>query len=92
MNRELMRLLTYLRVSTILDRYLEYLAAPDVHEADKLQVALHLPLLKENWNVGRRIQLVEFLDAAQRSTAEAAGPATSPAPAATLPSPCRTRS
>lgn len=65
MNRELMRLLTYLRVSTILDRYLEYLGAADVHESDKLQVALHLPLLKDNWNVGRRIQLIEFLDAAQ---------------------------
>ena len=65
MNRELMRLLTYLRVSSILDRYLEYLAAADVHEADKLQMALHLPLLTDNWNVGRRIQLIEFLDAAQ---------------------------
>jgi len=65
MNRELMRLLTYLRVSTILDRYLEYLADAAVHEADKLQVALHLPLLKDDWNVGRRIQLIEFLDAAQ---------------------------
>jgi len=65
MNRELMRLLTYLRVSSILDRYLEYLAAADVQQADKLMVALHLPLLKDNWNVGRRIQVIEFLDAAQ---------------------------
>lgn len=67
MNRELTRLLTYLRVSTILDRYLEYLSAADVQETEKLHMALHLPLLKEHWNVGRRIQLIEFLDAAQTS-------------------------
>ncbi len=64
-NRELVRLLTYLRVSSILDRYLAYLAAVDVHETDKLQTALHLVLLTDDWNVGRRIQLIEFLDAAQ---------------------------
>ena len=64
-NRELMCLLTYLRVSSIMDRYLEYLGSADVHDVDKLQVALHLPLLSDNWNAGRQIQLIEFLDAAQ---------------------------
>ena len=60
-----MCLLTYLRVSSIMDRYLEYLGSADVHDVDKLHVALHLPLLSDNWNAGRQIQLIEFLDAAQ---------------------------
>jgi glucose/arabinose dehydrogenase len=64
-NRELMCLLTYLRVSSIMDRYLEYLGSADVHDVDKLHVALHLPLLSDGWNAGRQIQLIEFLDAAQ---------------------------
>jgi len=64
-NRELMRLLAHLRVSSIMDRYLEYMASADVPEVEKLHVALHLPLLSDNWNVGRQIQLIEFLDAAQ---------------------------
>lgn len=64
-NRELLRLLAYLRVSSIMDRYLDYMASSDVAEVEKLHVALHLPLLSDNWNMGRQIQLIEFLDAAQ---------------------------
>jgi len=64
-NRELMRLLAYLRVSSIMDRYLEYMASADVGEVEKLHVALHLPQLSDNWNMGRQIQLIEFLDATQ---------------------------
>ena len=64
-NRELMTLLTYLRVSSAMDRYLEYLGSADVHEVDKLHVALCLPLLSDGWNAGQQIQLIEFLDAAQ---------------------------
>jgi putative heme-binding domain-containing protein len=64
-NRELMRLLAYLRVSSIMDRYLEYLGSEETLDVEKLHVALHLPLLADDWNVGRQIQLIEFLDAAQ---------------------------
>lgn len=64
-NRELLRLLAYLRVSSIMDRYLEYMASSDVAEVERLHVALHLPLLSDHWNMGRQIQLIEFLDAAQ---------------------------
>lgn len=71
-NNELMRLLTYLRVSSIMDRYFEYLGSAETPDVDKLHVALHLPLLADTWNIGQQIQLIEFLDAAQDISGDSA--------------------
>jgi len=65
-NRELVRLLAYLQVSSIMDRYLGYLTSNDVSEVEKLHLALHLRFISDGWTTDERIQLLEFLEMAQR--------------------------
>lgn len=64
MNRELVRLLVYFQVDSILDRYLEQLAS-NVPEAEKLHVAFHLRFLKRGWTSEQRLQVVKFFEHAQ---------------------------
>ena len=66
MNRELARLLGYLQVSSIADRYLAYLKSPDVSNVDKLHLAAHLRFVKEGWTSKQRIELLEFFSDARQ--------------------------
>jgi putative heme-binding domain-containing protein len=65
MNRELMRLLTYLKESSILDRYLAYLKS-SASEADKLHVAMHLRFLETGWTSKQRLALLDYYEEANR--------------------------
>jgi len=67
-NRELVRLLAYLQASSIMDRYLGYLNSNDVSEVEKLHLGLHLRFISDGWTTEERIQLLEYLETAQRKS------------------------
>ncbi|MCB9926692.1 MAG: HEAT repeat domain-containing protein [Planctomycetaceae bacterium] len=62
-NRELVRLLAYLQVSEPMDRYLAYLKS-EADAVDRLHLAMHLRFIEDGWADGKRIELLEFLQAA----------------------------
>jgi putative heme-binding domain-containing protein len=68
MNRELIRLLAFFQESSILDRYLEYLAS-DAPESDRLHVALHLRFLEDGWTPAQRLALLRFYELANQRRA-----------------------
>ena len=61
-NRELVRLLTYLQVGTILDRYLAELDK-DVPSADRIHLAMHLTRIKADWTTQQKLAVFEKLEA-----------------------------
>lgn len=65
-NRELVRLLTRLQVTSIMDRYLDYLEG-DAPQVDRLHLAFHLRFLKDGWTADNRIRLIRFLEEADTS-------------------------
>jgi putative heme-binding domain-containing protein len=67
MNRELIRLLTYLKADAIIDRYAGHLQSDSVPEIEKLFLAMHLRFMPSGWNVGHRIAVLELLEAAQEN-------------------------
>lgn len=66
MNRELVRLLAYLQVTSPMDRYLAYLQS-EADSVEKVHVAMHLRFLEEGWAEGQRLELLEFLQASTES-------------------------
>lgn len=60
MNRELARLLGYLQVTSIADRYFDYLKSEDVSHTDKLHLAMQLRFIKSGWTSQQRIELLRF--------------------------------
>ena len=60
MNRELSRLLGYLQVDSITDRYIEYLNSPDVPDIDKLHVAMHVRFVNSGWTSDQRIEMLRY--------------------------------
>jgi putative heme-binding domain-containing protein len=65
MNRELVRLLAYLRVSSPLDRYFQYLDA-EVPTVDKLHLAIHLRYMAAELSLERKLRLLHFYEEAQQ--------------------------
>lgn len=65
MNRELMRLLAYLQVTSPLERYLAFLVS-DAAEIDRLHVALHLRFIESGWPEGRRLDVIKFFEDAKK--------------------------
>ncbi len=61
-NRELVRLLTYLQVGSILDRYLAELET-DMPVADRVHLATHLTRIKANWSTDQKLVVFENLEA-----------------------------
>jgi putative heme-binding domain-containing protein len=70
MNRELIRLLAYLGVSDITDRYVDYLKSK-ADPADKLHVALYLRYIHQGWSRDQKWAYIDFLE--QSARAESAG-------------------
>lgn len=64
-NRELIRVLAYLQVSEPMDRYLAYLKS-EADAVDRLHLAMHLRFINDGWPDGKRIELLEFLQAAAK--------------------------
>ena len=60
-NRELMRLLTFLQVDTIIPRYLSQLES-DLPVEDQTHLAIHLSRIKTNWTPENRLRLYRFLE------------------------------
>jgi putative heme-binding domain-containing protein len=61
-NRELIRLLTYLQVDWIVDRYVKELER-DWSSADKLHLAMHVSYLKSGWNTAQKMTVFQYLSA-----------------------------
>ena len=62
MNRELARLMAYLQIHEIGDRYLEYLNSEAVSFADKLHAALNLARIKTGFTSKQRLSILTFLE------------------------------
>ncbi len=65
MNRELVRLLAYLRVTSPMERYFQYLES-DVPQVEKLHLAIHLRYLVEGLDLRQTFSLLEFYEEAQQ--------------------------
>ena len=60
-NRELMRLLAYLKADDPLNRYLAYLDS-DAPKEEKVHVATHLRFIKDGWGPGQKLEVLRKLE------------------------------
>lgn len=65
MNRELVRLLTYLEEPSVLPRMLDELKRQDNPIEEKLHLAGHLRFLNEGWNLDQKLELLAFYEHAR---------------------------
>ena len=65
-NRELIRLLAYLQMGTIKDRYLAELQS-DIPDAERLHLAIHLTRIPANWTTTEKLAIFEQLNASSQS-------------------------
>jgi putative heme-binding domain-containing protein len=63
MNREVVRLLAYLQVDSITDRYVAYLKS-DVPEVEKLHLALHLRFIETGWSPEQKLEVMKYYETA----------------------------
>ena len=61
-NRELIRLLTRLQVTSIKERYLAHLRS-DLKESERIHLAVHLATLKADWTTSEKLELSDHLRA-----------------------------
>lgn len=66
MNREVVRLLAYLQVSSCMDRYVQFLHS-DADELEKLHLAIHLRYLESGWTSPAKINVLKYFDQAMKS-------------------------
>lgn len=64
MNREIVRLMTYLQASSVLPRAMQYLKS-DATPEEKLHLALHLRFVNEGWQAGQKLELIDYLQTAK---------------------------
>lgn len=69
MNRELVRLLTYTQAGFAVDRFLQFLKS-DAPLIEKFHLAIHMRFLDAGWKDGQALQLVEFLEKANKPSKE----------------------
>jgi putative heme-binding domain-containing protein len=65
MNRELIRLLSHLQVTSPMDRYLAFLSS-EAADLEKIHLAMHLRYLQSGWKEGQRMEIIEFYEAARK--------------------------
>lgn len=65
-NRELIRLLAYLQMGTIKDRYLAELQS-DIPDVERLHLAIHLTRIPANWTTTEKLAIFEQLNASSQS-------------------------
>lgn len=63
-NRELVRLLTYLQDATLAQRMVAQLGA-DIPESEKMHLAMHAPFLKPGWTRELRNAMLDYYDKTQ---------------------------
>ena len=61
-NRELVRLLAYLQVDSIMDRYLAELERPDIDPAERIHLATHLSFIRRGWETDQKLTVFRYLD------------------------------
>jgi len=64
-NRELIRILTYLRSEEVIEPALNYLSS-DAEMVDKILIGLCLPRIPHAWTAAERFSLMKFYEAAQK--------------------------
>ena len=65
-NKELVRLLVYLQLPGVQDRFLAYLDSNDIDDVDKLHLAMHLSYLQTGWKPEQKLALLGLYDHARR--------------------------
>lgn len=65
MNREIVRILAYLKVDSIADRYALYLKSDQVDEVEKVHLAMYLPFIQGEWSSKQRLDVLEYMEAAR---------------------------
>lgn len=61
-NRELIRLLAYLQVDSIMDRYLAELERDDIDSAERIHLATHLTFIRSGWQTDQKLKVFKHLD------------------------------
>ncbi len=64
LNRELIRILTYLNAEQIIPTAIASLQGDLPHE-DRLHIAMHLSLFKHQWSAAERYQIIKFFEESQ---------------------------
>ncbi len=62
-NRELVRLLVYAQVSSIMDRYLQELESDSISSPDRYHLAMHLARLRSGWTTEQKLAVFRRLEA-----------------------------
>ncbi|MEC9091377.1 MAG: HEAT repeat domain-containing protein [Planctomycetota bacterium] len=62
MNRELARILTSLKVESTFERLLSYLKSPEHALEDRIDIALHMQLIRSGWTTSQKLELIDFLE------------------------------
>ncbi|HEY1066262.1 MAG TPA: hypothetical protein VGE52_09140, partial [Pirellulales bacterium] len=65
MNRELVRLLTYLQETSAFDRFTAELRNAKTPIEERIHLAMHMRFLKVDWNPNRREELLKFYESAR---------------------------
>src|SRR4029078_3772955 len=65
MNRELIRVVSFLRETAVIDRYVAYLKS-DAPEIDRLHVAMYLRFLESGWTPAQRLGVLGFYEDANK--------------------------
>ena len=63
MNREVVRLLSYLQVGSCMDRFIQYLQS-DANAIETLHLAIHLRYLEAGWTSQAKIEVLKYFDRA----------------------------
>ncbi|QDV24917.1 HEAT repeat domain-containing protein [Aureliella helgolandensis] len=72
-NRELMRLLTYVNAEAVLPSAISYLQS-DADLAERMHVAMHLPFFEHEWTAAERYALIKFFEETQPAEAGSSVP------------------
>ena len=70
MNRELVKIITGLQVSQVLDRLPGFLNSPKFSTQEKLDIAMHLQLIEEGWSTEQKLALIDYLEGQIRKDME----------------------
>lgn len=62
MNREVVRLLSYLGETGALDRFFKHLASPQVADVEKAHLAIHMKFLANKFSVDQKLKLLSFYE------------------------------
>ncbi len=70
MNRELAKIVSNLQATQTIERFCDFLKSSRASNADKLDIAMHIQLIRTGWSSSQKYQLVDYLENQIRSEIE----------------------